>query len=310
PPPPPRLPPKTTAFRDWTARLAEHAASGALDAEGAWWADALRPGAAALPVDDPAAADTRAGDRSLSVTLGADETHALLHRVPEASALQPHEVLIAALAATLAEWAGGPEVLLELRTHGREALFADVDPSRTVGAFACGFPVRLAVPEGGAGAVLRAVTEQVRAVPGRGVGYGVLRHLRAGPAGDALRARPGPRVEFHWLGTPEQVWAHHALFAPGDGAPPPLHPAGAPRPFALEVSALVAGGRLRAEWGFGAPHRPETVQALADGWLRTLRAMMSHALDTRDAGLRPSDAPDAASRDAPDDVPAGLERLA
>jgi non-ribosomal peptide synthase protein (TIGR01720 family) len=303
-----RLPARGTAYRDWAARLEEHAASGALDAEGAWWACALRPGAAALPVDDPAAADTRSTERTVSVGLNADETDALLHRLPASSAIQPHEVLIAALAHALGDWAGGSQVLLELRTHGREAPFADVELSRTVGSFACGFPVRLALPDGDEGAVLRAVQEQLRAVPGRGQGYGVLRHLRAGPAGEALRAGPEPRVSFHWIGTPEQAWTHHTLFGPGVGAPPPLHPADAPRPFALEVSAIVVDGRLRADWTHGAPHRPETVQALADGWLRRLRAMMSQVMDIRDAGLTPSGVPGAASsHDELDDVLAALE---
>jgi non-ribosomal peptide synthase protein (TIGR01720 family) len=306
-----RLPARGTAYRDWAARLEEHAASGALDAEGAWWACALRPGAAPLPVDDPAAADTRSTERTLSVGLNADETDALLHRLPASCAIQPHEVLIAALARALGDWAGGSQVLLELRTHGREAPFADVDLSRTVGSFACGFPVRLALPGGDEGAVLRAVREQLRAVPGRGQGYGVLRHLRAGPAGEALRARPGPRVSFHWIGTPEQAWTHHALFGPGAGAPPPLYPADAPRPFALEVSAIVVDGRLRADWTHGGPHRPETVQALADAWLRTLRAMMSHALDARGAGLPPSGAPGPSpAQDELDDALAGLEHSA
>jgi non-ribosomal peptide synthase protein (TIGR01720 family) len=147
---------------------------------------------------------------------------------------------------------------------------------RTVGSFACGFPVPLALPDGGGGALLRAVREQLGAVPGRGLGYGVLRHLRAGPAG-AARVVP----------TPDQAWTHHTLFGPGAGAPPPLHPAAAPRPFALEVSAIVVDGRLRADWTHGGPHRPETVQALADAWLRTLRAMMSHVTDARDGGFTP-----------------------
>jgi non-ribosomal peptide synthase protein (TIGR01720 family) len=283
-----RLPARGTAYRDWAARLEEHAASGALDAEGAWWARTLRPGAAALPVDDPAAADTYSAERTRSVWLDADETDVLLHRLPASFAIQPHEVLIAALARALGDWAGGSQVLMELRTHGREAPFADVDLSRTVGSFACGFPVRLALPDGGGGAVLRAVQEQLRAVPGRGQGYGVLRHLRAGPAGEALRARPEPRVSFHWIGTPDQAWTHHTLFGPGAGGPPPLHPADAPRPFALEVSAIVVEGRLRADLTHGASHRPETVQALADAWLRTLRAMMSHVTDARDGGFTPA----------------------
>jgi non-ribosomal peptide synthase protein (TIGR01720 family) len=307
-----RMPARTTSYRDWAARLAEHAASGALDGEAAWWADTLRPGAARLPADVPGAADLRGDERRLAVTLEAEETDALLHRVPESFAVQPHEVLIAALARAVAARAGGDQVLLELRTHGREELFADVDLSRTVGPFACGFPVRLSVPVGGEGAVLRAVKEQVRAVPGRGMGYGILRYLAAGPAGEALRARPGAALGFQWLGVQQQAWQHHTLFGPAAGAfAGPRHPAAAPRPYALEVTTVVSEGRLRADFCYGgAVHHPETIQALADGWLRELRAMMAHALESRDAGFTPSDFPEAAlSQDELDDVLAELEGL-
>ncbi len=307
-----RLPARSTSYRDWAARLAEHAGSGALDREAVWWADALRSGAGVLPADDPAGGDTRADERKLSVALDADETHALLHRVPESFSIQPHEVLIAALARALGERAGGGEVLLELRTHGREELFADVDLSRTVGPFACGFPVRLSLPEGGEGAALRAVKEQVRAVPGRGIGYGILRYLHPGAAGATLRALPRAPVAFQWLGSQDPAWPGDARIAPAaDAAVGPMHPAGAARPYAIEVSTLVARGRLRADWTFGGTHRAETVQALADRWLRELRAMMTHALESRDAGLTPSDFPEAAlSQDELDGVLAELEGLA
>jgi non-ribosomal peptide synthase protein (TIGR01720 family) len=307
-----RLPARSTSYQEWAARLAEHAGSAALDGEAAWWADALRPGAGVLPADDPAGGNTRGDERKLSVALDADETHALLHRVPESFSIQPHEVLIAALARTLGERTGRNEVLLELRTHGREELFADVDLSRTVGPFACGFPVPLSLPGGGEGATLRAVKEQVRAVPGRGIGYGILRHLHPGAAGETLRARPGAAVAFQWLGAQDAAWAGDARIVPAaDAAVGPLHPAGAPRPYAIEVSTVVARGRLRADWTFAGTHRAETVQALADGWLRELRAMMSHALDTRDAGFTPSDFPESAlSQDELDDVLAELEGLA
>ncbi len=90
-----------------------------------------------------------------------------------------------------------------------------------------------------------------------------------------------------------------------------MHPPGAARPYAIEVSTVVARGRLRADWTFGGTHRAGTVQALADRWLCELRTMMAHALQSRDAGFTPSDFPEAAlSQDDLDDVLAELEGLA
>ncbi len=50
----------------------------------------------------------------------------------------------------------------------------DLDLSRTVGWFTSLYPVRLAA-SADPGASIKAVKEQLRQVPGKGLGYGVLR---------------------------------------------------------------------------------------------------------------------------------------
>ena len=82
---------------------------------------------------------------------------------------------------------GGAAVLLDLEGHGREEIFADLDLSRTVGWFTSLFPVRLELGAanveealgGGAalGRVLKSIKEQLRALPDKGIGYGLLRYL-------------------------------------------------------------------------------------------------------------------------------------
>ncbi|MFX5918551.1 condensation domain-containing protein, partial [Acinetobacter baumannii] len=74
-----------------------------------------------------------------------------------------------------------------------------MDLSRSVGWFTTAYPVHLH-PGEDAGAAIRAVKEQLRAVPGNGLGYGVLRHLGDGEAQATLRALPEARVTFNYLG--------------------------------------------------------------------------------------------------------------
>ena len=50
-----------------------------------------------------------------------------------------------------------------------------------------------------AGALVKAVKEQLRAVPGDGLGYGLLRYLNP-DTGPALAARPGAQIGFNYLG--------------------------------------------------------------------------------------------------------------
>ena len=119
---------------------------------------------------------------------------------------------------------GAAAVLIDLEGHGREEEFgrgeafggagadggakgSSIDLTRTVGWFTSLYPVRLALParldvaqalSGGAaaGRALKAVKEQLRAVPGKGLGYGVLRHLSAAGQ-EALGGQPAPQLGFN-----------------------------------------------------------------------------------------------------------------
>ena len=89
-----------------------------------------------------------------------------------------------ALAAGLWEWSGERRLLVDLEGHGREELGEEVDVSRTVGWFTTLFPVRLEIKaREQPGAALKRIKEQLRGVPQRGIGYGLLRYLRGAEAG-------------------------------------------------------------------------------------------------------------------------------
>ena len=49
------------------------------------------------------------------------------------------------------------------------------------------------------GQALKRVKETLRAIPGRGLGYGLLRYLHP-EAGPRLAGRPGPQLGFNYLG--------------------------------------------------------------------------------------------------------------
>ncbi|HEX2094108.1 MAG TPA: condensation domain-containing protein, partial [Longimicrobiaceae bacterium] len=220
------LPAKTTSFQGWSRRLAEHVRAGGFDAELPFWTCEARRGVAPLPLDFPGGREPapEASARTVSVELGETETRALLQEAPRAYRAQADDVLLTALARTLAPWTGDGRLLVNLEGHGREDLFPGVDLSRTVGWFTTLYPVLLDVR--GAedeGAALKRVKEQMRAVPGRGIGYGALRYLSADPEVRArLAALPEPEVHFEYLGQFDGVLAGDSLLRV---APEPAGPA-------------------------------------------------------------------------------------
>ena len=87
-------------------------------------------------------------------------------------------MLLAALVQALARWTGDGAFLIDLEGHGREDVIDGVDVTRTVGWFTTIFPVCLELGSGTSTVeTLRSVKEQLRRVPHRGIGYGLLRYL-------------------------------------------------------------------------------------------------------------------------------------
>jgi amino acid adenylation domain-containing protein/non-ribosomal peptide synthase protein (TIGR01720 family) len=285
-----RLPGRTASFRRWAERLDELATAPEVEAELPFWLAAVA-GASGLPVDFPGGSNAAASMAVVATSLTGEETKALLHEVPDVYRTRIDDVLLTALSGAFAAWTGTPDLLVDLESHGREELFG-VDVSRTVGWLTSIYPVRLPllVP-GGAGAHLKAVKEALRAVPRLGVGFGLLRS-RGDEAGEELRAHPGAQVVFNDLGQLDQALPAGSPFLP---AP---EPAGAsrglrqPRRYLIEISAAVAGGCLHVSFSYGTRlHRRSTIEALADRFLASLRALLAHCLSAEAGGRTPSDFP-------------------
>jgi amino acid adenylation domain-containing protein/non-ribosomal peptide synthase protein (TIGR01720 family) len=288
----PRLPAKTTSFRRWAEHLVELAPRlrGELD----HWLEAGRAEVRALPVDRPGARNLVGGSATLPVDLDEEETQSLLTEVPRVYRAGVEDALLTALADALARWTGAPRALVDLEGHGREEeAVPGVDLSRTVGWLTTLFPVLLELPRGGsAGDALREVKERLRAVPRRGLGYGLLRFLDAGSAA-ALRSLPQAQVSFNYLGQLDRGLATASLFAAAPESSGPALSARQPRPYLLEVVARVAERRLRVVWTYGDAHHRETVDRLAGSFLLSLRALIEHCRSAAPS-CTPSDFPLAA----------------
>ncbi|HEY0475638.1 MAG TPA: amino acid adenylation domain-containing protein, partial [Kribbella sp.] len=304
---PVRLGAKTTSFRDWALRLSEHAAVGGFDAEREYWTQVTEGCDPSLPVDRGGVggtdANTIAATRVLSARLDAEQTRALLQDVPGVYRTQINDVLLAALGRVLARWTGRNRVLVDLEGHGREDLLDGVDVSRTVGWFTTMFPVALDVAEDAeAGDLLKSVKEQLRAIPGRGLGYGALRYLTdngpdsqaSGPADRALS-----RISFNYLGqfdgsdqTGETAGETvGGLVRPLGGIDADADPADA-RAHLLEIVGRVDHGSLEFVWAYSEEvHHEATVAGLAEQLMQALREIIAHCTEPGAGGRTPSDFP-------------------
>ncbi|MFJ8221492.1 amino acid adenylation domain-containing protein [Streptomyces griseus] len=308
------LDPVGTSLRRWSRGLAEEALTERRVAELDLWRTVL-----ATP--DPHLADRRTDPardvvgaaRQLTVTLPATTTAAVLGAVPALFHAGADEAMLTALALAVARWrrergrGEGSAVLVGLEGHGREEILDGVDLSRTVGWFTSLYPVAVD-PGAGAdaneetwsggpaiGTAFKAVKEQLRAIPDKGMGYGLLRHLNP-DTGPELAGCAEPQIGFNYLGRlgtadadadPDAVRVRD-LTGAGD--------ASMPLPYTLELNAAAVdhtdGQRLTASWTWSGELLGEAeVTRIARLWFDALTALAAHAERPDAGGLTPSDLP-------------------
>ncbi len=287
------LPAKTTSLQQWAGRLQQYAHSDDLLAELDYWRDVVRTESQAFPVDDPRGDNTVGSAQAISVAFSQDQTEALLREVPAAYQTQINDVLLTALLQAYAAWSGQDSLVLELEGHGREELFADLDLSRTVGWFTTVYPLRLASPNVASAEVsLKSVKEQLRAIPQRGIGYGVLRYLSDHPQAGALQAAPDAALSFNYLGQLDNTAGDSGLLDMAtESAGTSQSPRGQRRHL-VEVNGLVSGGQLRMDWIYSEGiHQRATITALAEHFQAKLSALIEHCVSAEAGGYTPSDFP-------------------
>ena len=286
-----RLPAKTTAFKDWGARLQGHAHSAVLEAELDYWRGQLSGAGIELPLDNPQGQLSNRFERSVDTRLDAERTRQLLQQAPAVYRTQVNDLLLTALAKVLCEWTGAESALVQLEGHGREDLFDDVDLSRTVGWFTSMFPVRL-TPGAGVETSIKGIKEQLRAIPNKGIGYGLLRYLGSAEAQAVLGGAAQPKVTFNYLGQFDNNFDEDALWVPATEDKGAGQDERAPMANTLTIDGRVYQGQLSLTWTYsGDVFEDATIHALARAYEEALAELIDHCLNHPSGGLTPSDVP-------------------
>ncbi|WP_433710949.1 amino acid adenylation domain-containing protein [Nocardia sp. CA-084685] len=290
------LAPVGTSFRRWAYGQAEQAPERA--AELPLWQEMLATpdpaiGSAAL---DPAV-DVVATMGQCRTIVDPDIANTVVATLPDQFHCGADDVLLAGLALAVSRWRDRTTALLTLEGHGRsETLLLGADIARTVGWFTNIYPVAIDVTgidlddafAGGsaAGTAIKAVKEQLRAVPDKGIGYGMLRYQHPESAA-ALADAPIPQLSFNYLGR-ALTGGHAGAWLPQRFAA--THNESAPLAAVVDINAVFTDAGLEVTWAYASRLLDEAdVGRLAELWSQALRALAVHA-DSPDAGGRtPSD---------------------
>jgi len=283
-------PERTTPFGRWANHLALPTARESVRDEIPFWEQTASSPSVRVPRElETTGTDSAAHTDTVVVRLDASETRALLHNVPRAYNTQINDALLLGLSEALGGWLGGGDVVVNLEGHGREDVGGAVDLSRTLGWFTTLFPVRLRLDGADIGERLKDTKERLRAVPRRGIGYGILRYL---DGVETLRAQSAPDIVFNYLGQFDQVLAGSSLFGFASESTGQWYAAETPRPHLLEVNCLVLRECLEIRWSYSKRvHRRETITRVATAHANALRAIITHCAKPDSGGYTPSDFP-------------------
>lgn len=288
-----QIPAKTVSFKQWAEYLIDYAKSPTTVGEYKYWTDLKSKKYFSLPIDKNGE-NSFDSVRTISRSLSQEDTEALLKHMPQIYHTQINDVLLTALLQAFGSWTGEPYLWIDLEGHGREEILEGIDVSRTVGWFTTRFPVQLDLGNMPHQA-LRTIKEQLRNIPNRGIGYGLLRYLsQDGSTTDALKALPQPQVSFNYLGQFSQLLSGSSLFRLAvESSGPHRDPSGS-RLHLLELNSLVVDGELQVRWQYSENiHRTDTIEALAVVFQNTLKTLIKAVPAEQSKAVSPSDFPKA-----------------
>ncbi|HEX6288825.1 MAG TPA: SDR family NAD(P)-dependent oxidoreductase [Herpetosiphonaceae bacterium] len=293
---PVRLPAKTTSLQQWAERLTEYAHSEALRHEAAYWLGLPWSEVSRLLPELPPVETERWIERRVS--LGGAETDRLLAGARSGD-LQVEDLLLAALTLAFMQWTDVRVLLVDVTHYGREAIFDDLDISRTVGWFTTHTPRLFDLRDArDLGHAVRLVKEQGRLNPHRGFDHNVLHHLNTDPdISTRLRALPQPEI----------IFLYHGRIMSGEGYRRfskrslirsflPFPGAGTGKqnivPRVLHVSAHIGEGQLQC--GLLYMERVAIIEQVAQSFLQVLADIVRHLSpleqrSTDDHGFRSGD---------------------
>ena len=281
----PTMPRKTTSVREWAERLHAAAQSPEVRAQLPHWRDLAAKRVPELPADPPNATEGRPGRDSLLLRLPPEASDLLL--AVGATRGRHDEGLLAAVGLAFARWIGERSLLVEVEGHGRRALGAYADASRTVGWLTISYPVLLEFESLDAASAL-ASARAISALEDGGASYGLLRYLADEPV---LRMWPGAQVGFNYLGAFDQVRASQLVAGWTTHGIGPLQSPRTRTPHPIDITAFTALGCLEIEVSWNTAAYGQTTAQRLVGALRDATAEITGHIGATSAERASDDFP-------------------
>jgi non-ribosomal peptide synthase protein (TIGR01720 family) len=284
------LPEKTHSYQKWAEKLQEYANSKTFLKEIDYWSLAENGNIPSLPRDIHESNSRMRHVDSIDFSLSSMETVLLTTQVHEAYHTEINDILLTALGYAIQEWTGQKQVLVNLEGHGREEVIEELNVSRTVGWFTTQYPVVLDMQNSSdIDYQIKRVKEDLRHIPNKGIGYGLLRYLTDEEHKTDLLFPLAPEIGFNYLGEFKEqdgngLFKRSALSIGNSLSPETekMHP--------IDISGAIEGDVLKMTIFYSSlDFEKQTIRQLGETFKRKLILLMEHCLNQSESILTPSD---------------------
>ena len=288
---------KTHSFMEWTSRLKEYGQSKEIQAEIKYWNTIEASNRSLLSVDNLISGNSRIKDcETLELSFTEEETAKLIKQANKAYNTEINDLLLAALGLTVKEWSKQDKVLINLEGHGREDIIKGINITRTIGWFTSQYPVMLDMSSSEhMSHIIKTVKEDLRRIPNKGIGYGILRYLTQDESKN-MEFKQNPEICFNYLGQLGQD-LNTDLFGLSPFSTGHLVSPESESRYKLNINGMITGERFVVIFNYNKlQYNIHTIQKFIESFRKNLVNIIEHCIQTyetkKEAELTPSDVGD------------------
>jgi amino acid adenylation domain-containing protein/non-ribosomal peptide synthase protein (TIGR01720 family) len=192
-----------------------------------------------------------------------------------------NDILLSALASAVSQWQNTHTLSIGLEGHGREHIEENIDLNRTVGWFTSLYPVHLDIADiADKSELIKTVKEQLRQVPDKGLGYGVLKYISQHPT---LQGEDPWDIVFNYLGQLDTAVSSSQWFSAATEAQGSMTSALHQATEKLSINSYVESGELKLNWSYSELHyHPGSIEALTELYIQELQHIIEHCKTNQD----------------------------
>ncbi len=276
------LPQKTSSYKEWYEALKSFSKSLTVE-EIKYWSD-IRKYEFLFPVDNIKEKSPLEKCVTLSEKLSSEETRLLLSRANIAYNTETRDLLIVALSLAVKKYTDENNIVIEVEGHGREEIFDKVDVTRTVGWFTSIYPIAVEVYGEELEKNIKSIKEQLRRVPNKGIGYGVLKYMS-----EQIDDTEQRHIRFNYLGDTTGV-SKNEYFSLTDAhisndSAPENHLTSI-----IDINVIIIGGCLKVTFIYSkCEFKAESMKSFIRLYMNTISRVIDHCSRKEKRSFTPSD---------------------